>query len=405
MADAITRAAQGQNWRDACSSLLTSAKLAAAGLSHDLRRTWFTVSILMLAGVVAYVQLAATTAQLLSYGATERQATAEIVVLDRNAADNNRRGWDMRPLKPEVLAVIAASAGIEAYETLAERSVRISLPENVGRRNYLLATIVDPLPPALSAPLSLSDEAKQLLSLPSSLVLTEIDARATGLSLGSEVKLNGKSLRVVGLMRGGLGANGSMVSRQTAIGVRRSAPGGGAPRPTTVLVKPAHGVTTDQLVRELDTALAPLGAAAISREQLVRNISDRILEERSDIRGFLVIALFMAAVTIVIVLQATNSSIAAQRAEFAILLALGVPRWGLASIILQQAAWLGVLSAAFAISGALVAQVFLTYFDVAMAMQTSFVPPVTGLLIGSTVVGGLIALPGALTIKPVDLLR
>ncbi|MFZ4687366.1 MAG: hypothetical protein ACOYMK_17385, partial [Hyphomonadaceae bacterium] len=68
MADAITRAAQGQNWRDACSSLLTSAKLATAGLSHDWRRTWFTVSILMLDGVVAYVQLAATTAQLLSYG-------------------------------------------------------------------------------------------------------------------------------------------------------------------------------------------------------------------------------------------------------------------------------------------------------------------------------------------------
>ena len=403
MADAVTSGERQDRWRNTLSALTTSARLATTSLSHDWRRTWFTVSILMLAGVIAYVQLAATTAQLLSYGAVERQATAEIVVLDRDALSRNGPG--LRPLRPEIVAALSASAGVGAFEPLAERSVRIPLPNSGGHRNYLSAAIVNPLPPALSAPRSLSDEAKRLLSLPNSLILTDVDARATGLALGDEVKINGNVLLVVGLVRGGLGANGSMVSRQTAVSVRGSPRDGVLPPATTVLVQPANGVTADQLVRELDAVLAPLGGAAVSRDQLVKNISDQILQERSDIRGFLIIALFMAAVTTIIVLQATNSSIVAQRAEFSILLALGVPRWGLTSIILQQAFWLGVLSAAFAISGALIAQVILTHFDVAMAMQPSFVPPISGLLIGATVLGGLIALPSALAIKPVDLLR
>lgn len=373
--------------------------VARSGLTHSWRRTWFVVGILAAAGVVAYLQLGISTAQLLSFAKSERMARAEIIVV--GGAGGFGRSSVPNVLSPQVVEFLQHSESIAAIEPVLTRSQRVSLP---GRESLELR-IVNPESPALSLPRRLDRDAAEVLERPLSILLTEADGRRLGLDVGAVVRHRNHELHVLGIVRAGLGSGQSMISSETFETIRSPSQEWSARHPLSILVQVAPGRSIETVARELDQALDRLNASALTQDQLVQRVTEQVLSARADIRGFLIVALIVGGLAIVIVLQASSSMIADQRTEFGILLALGVSRIRISCIVLEQVAWVGLLSAAYALVGALFSKLLLGWLDVEFALSMDFVSSVSGLLLGATLLGGVAALPGVFAIKPVDLLR
>ena len=386
---------------------MLNSSLARASLAKNWRLTWFSISILILAGVVMYIQLAAGAAQILSYGAFERQAKADIIIL--HAPTSKWPFPHFRPLKAEVASLVSGRPGIDAIEIVEDRRLSARLETSAELDDFIGLRIIDLDGPALSAPRSLSNAALGLLRQPGAVIITEADARKHGIRLGDQLTTRSqKKLRVVATIRGGLGEGESLVSLRTAQLVDPRPPlvsQSGDAMMMALLAASDSSADPERVGAALSIELKPYGAIALTRDQFANQIRQQILRDRRDVRGFLIVALFMVLATGVIVTQAALSSIVAQRAQFATLLALGVARWRIAALILHQCAWIGVLGAAFAVSGALLAQAVLSQLNVDLVMLPIFVPLVSATLIGSALLGGGLAALSAMSIRPIELLR
>jgi putative ABC transport system permease protein len=371
--------------------------LAQLHLSHNWLRAWFAILTLILAGIAIYLQLGLSNFYLSRYAIFERQATAPIVVL------SNDQGMDERLQVPDrVIDQVRRSAPVGDFELIRQTQAFLGRGPKGGE---LLTKVIDPKDPALSAPMGMPTEAKQLLQTPNSILLTDEDASATGFGLGDEVVRDGVRLRIVGLMDSNLGPRGSMISRETletlnqASGNKRKIP------VYSILVAPKVGMPVGTAIANLNRELEPIGAQAMSREQLTERIVEESLKESRDIRAFLHLAIFVGVIALLIISQAIHAMMAGQKVEFATLLAMGVPKWRVALLVLEQTLWIGLIASAFAVSGSLLGQLVLEKADVYILLYPAQVPLVTGLILSTSCLAGLLTLPTIFGLKPVELLR
>lgn len=375
--------------------------LARATLSHAWRRVAFLTTILAAAGLICYLQLGVTVGQLLSFANAERLTSADLVVATLPARRGVGLGVATYPLPSDAVDIVSRSPLVEASEKVTVRRLTVDL----GDAEYLELKIVETRPPALSLPITMTDEVVSLLDKPFGIVLSEKAARKTGLALGSTVPLRGQTLRVLGIVRGSLGARDSMISKMTYEALAKDLPAPRRAPVSSVLVRLVDGSDPADAAKQLTASLKSLGAAALTREQLVDRITRTAVEARIDLQGFLIVAVMVAVVAMIIVMQAMIGSVAAQSAEFGIMLALGTSRRRLASIVLEQVFWIGTLGAAFAIVGALAAKIILSALSVEYALLPNFVLLISAVSIGSAILGGIASLPAVFSIKPIDLLR
>ena len=371
--------------------------LAQLHLSHNWLRAWFAILTLILAGIAIYLQLGLSNYFLSRYALLERQATAPIVVL------SEKQGTDQYiKISDEAIERVAQSPDVGAFELIRQKRVYLGKgPSGAGLR----VNVIDPVAPALSAPLIMPDEAKLLLQIPHSVLLTDEDARATGLGLGDEVVRENARFRVVGLMDGNLGPGGSVISRRT-LEVLNAAIDRDHDTPVySILVAQKEGKSVGQTIAGLNRDLKSVGAQAMSRERLTQKVIEDSLKEQRDIRAFIYLATFVGVIALLIISQAIHAMMAGQRVEFATLLAMGVPKWRVAFLVLEQTIWIGLIASAFALSGGLLGQLALEKVDVYILLYPAQVPWVTGAIIATSCFAGLITLPTIFGLKPVELLR
>jgi putative ABC transport system permease protein len=110
-------------------------------------------------------------------------------------------------------------------------------------------------------------------------------------------------------------------------------------------------------------------------------------------------------IALLIISQAIHAMIAGQRVEFATLLAMGVPKWRVALLVLEQTVWIGLIASAFALSGGLVGQLVLEKAGVYILLYPSQVPLVSGAILVTSCLAGMMSLPTIFGLKPVELLR
>lgn len=371
--------------------------LAQMHLSHNWLRAWFAILTLILAGIAIYLQLGLSNHFLSRYALLEQQATAPIVVFSEKQGND-----EYKKIPDAVIAQIGRSSYVGAFEQIRQKHAYLGMgPKGQG----LVVNIIDPVAPALSAPLVMSAAAKRLLQLPNSVLLTDEDAQATGLGLGDEVERKGFRFRVVGLMDGNLGPRGSMISRDNLTSLNDSLDQKQEIPVYSILIAPTPGTSVGQAIAGLNRELKALGAQAMSREQLTQKVIEDALEEQRDIRAFIYLAIFIGVIALLIISQAIHAMIAGQRIEFAALLAMGVPKWRVALLVLEQTVWIGLIASAFALSGGLVGQLVLAKADVYILLYPSQVPIVSGAILATSCLAGVMTLPTIFGLKPVELLR
>ena len=371
--------------------------LAQMHLSHNWLRAWFAILTLILAGIAIYLQLGLSNHFLSRYALLERQATAPIVVL------SEKQGNDRYEKIPDAaIAQIGRSSYVGDSELMRQKHAILGIGTK-GRE--FVANVIDPKEPALSAPLVMPAEAKQLLQIPNSVLLTDEDARSSGLGLGDEFVQHGIKLHVVGLMDGNLGPRGSLVSRETVEALNKAADRKRDTPVYSILIAPKAGTSVGQAIAGLNRELKALGAQAMSREQLTQMVIEDALKDQRDIRAFIYLAVFIGVIALLIISQAIHAMIAGQRVEFATLLAMGVPKWRVALLVLEQTVWIGLIASAFALSGGLVGQLVLEKADVYILLYPSQVPLVSGAILVTSCLAGMMSLPTIFGLKPVELLR
>ena len=371
--------------------------LARMHLSHNWLRAWFAILTLILAGIAIYLQLGLSNHFLSRYALLERQATAPIVVLSQKQSNDR-----YEKIPDAAISQIGRSPNVGESELIGQKHAYLG----IGTKGQeLVANVIDPYDPALSAPLIMPPEAKQLLQIPNSVLLTDEDARSSGLGLGDEFVQHGVKLRVVGLMDWNLGPRGSLVSRQTVETLNKAADRKRDTPVYSILIAPKAGTSVGQAIAGLNRELKAHGAQAMSREQLTQLVIEDALKDQRDIRAFIYLAVFIGVIALLIISQAIHAMIAGQRVEFATLLAMGVPKWRVALLVLEQTVWIGLIASAFALSGGLLGQLVLEKADVYILLYPSQVPLVSGAILATSGLAGLMTLPTIFGLKPVELLR
>jgi hypothetical protein len=379
-----------------------SGSLAVATLSQQWGRTWFSVGVLALAGTLLYAFMGMYTALMLEHIEFERRSSAPVIVSSTQRGINAYGEF----LSAGTDALVAQSPNVGRSEVVYWPIVSLQLPPGAAHTSFLRVRPVSVAEGSLSVPYVLDQRTTDLLSIPGALVLTEADARKTGMQLGQTFEFLTVQMRVVALIRGGLGDEDSLISNETLSAIDAARP---TPRhqgqPSFILVAPKRGISPASLAAELNRLVMPSGAQAMTREAFVASLEQRLLQNQRFLRDFLVVSIFAGVILVVIVLQSLSAAIAAQKTEFAVFVALGVGAKPVALFVVEQCLWIGLLGSTLAAAGGMLAQIVLSQFGVEVVILPSALWAVSACLMAATLLGGAAALPHAWSMRPSDLLR
>jgi putative ABC transport system permease protein len=309
-----------------------------------------------------------------------------------------------KPIPLSYLGRIDGLSGVRSVEPYIANFANFTKPTGGTELCFLLGSTQED--GAAGTAKLLSKEQRDALSLPFSIVVDESDVKRLALDKTSEgkPKINGKEVILVGTVKGlkSLAAPWVFCSMHTA-------------KQLMGALLPADHVT--YLLARTDT---PARAKRIASQLQAEHSDDMVAYTSEDFsfqsrwywltRTKAGIAIGYAAflglfVGAVITAQTLYSATAANAKEFAILLALGIPRWRISLMVLVQSIWVGVIGIALAYPICLglryAAQQAGTDVDLRWEVLagTAVVTTVMALL------AGLFALRSVRQIEPMNLLR
>jgi putative ABC transport system permease protein len=248
-----------------------------------------------------------------------------------------------RPIPESYLVRLASQPEVEATETFLQGFAYWSKPNGGSELCIIMGSRLEDN--ALGAVAELTPDLRARLTEPGSIVVDEAELERLGIrGVGDVAEIIGSRVRVVGLVRGLKSIAGPYVfcSLSTA-------------RP---LLRLGAEHTTYLLARCRDTAHVP---AVVERLRGYANMSAYSTEEfslRTRMHWLTKtkagIALGCAAllgllVGAVVTSQTLYAAAAASMREYAILQALGIPRWRMVATVLAQAFWIGVIGISLAV--------------------------------------------------------
>lgn len=192
----------------------------------------------------------------------------------------------------------------------------------------------------------LTPELRARLAEPGAVVIDELDCKRLGVTaVGDSGEIAGQHVRVVGMVHGVRGLMGARVfcSISTAQQILELPP----EQTIFLLARCRTAADAPGVVRRLRTAYSDLSAYTTA-EFAWRTQLHWVTKTKAGI------ALgFAAALGLLVGAAVTNwtlkaATLAAQR-EYAMLRALGIPRWRLGSLILAQSCWVGLIGALLAL--------------------------------------------------------
>jgi putative ABC transport system permease protein len=204
---------------------------------------------------------------------------------------------------------------------------------------------------ALGAVDKLTPELRSLLAEPGAVAIDESDCGRLGITgVGDVGEIAGRRVRVVGLVRGLRGLLGTRVfcSIQTArrlLDLKTN-------QTMFLLARCRTPADAPAVVQRLRATYSDLSAYT-SSEFAWRTRLHWLTKTKGGIAlgGAALLGLLVGAV---ITSQTLSAAAAAAKREFAVLRALGIPRWRLGSLILAESFWVGVIGTVFALPAAFV---------------------------------------------------
>jgi putative ABC transport system permease protein len=321
--------------------------LARSALLHEWRRYLAAVLAVSFAGLLLVVQMALLLGMFGSVSLSIEQSKAALWIGYRNtqSVDMGRDlppGSDLQAWQhPAVVAVEPFHLGFGDWRR--DDGVAVSATINA----------IDTHPNALAFGNLLTAEQRRLLDEPDAVIIDRSDQKKLGTSLGNVAEINGKRVRVIGLVDGirAIGGVNVLTSFNTA---RRIDPSFVTGDETTYyLVGLDPHANPKKVAHELNDR-HPYKRYSVwqAKDFSVQSQIYWLLESGAG-TGAGVATVLGLLVGIVITSQTLAASILASIKEFAALRALGVSQTSLRNIILEQSLWIGLIG--LAITAALTA--------------------------------------------------
>jgi putative ABC transport system permease protein len=309
-----------------------------------------------------------------------------------------------KPIPNSYITRIAGIPGVGMPEQYIANYASFTKPTGGTEMCFLLGSVLDD--GAAGSATVLTREQRAALTMPNAIIVDESDMKRFGLDKpDGKPKINGKEVNVVGRVKGlkSLAAPWVFCSLHTA-------------RQLVGLMLPPDHVT--YLLARCESTARAKEVAAELRNQYSNDMMVKTSEEFSTgsreywlYRTKAGVAIGFAAllgliVGAVITAQTLYSATIANSKEFAILLALGIPRWRVSLMVLAQSFWVGISGLIMAIPICmglwyLARQVNNTEVDFRWEVIVG-----TGVVtLGMAVFAGIFALRSVRQIEPMDLLR
>lgn len=257
---------------------------------------------------------------------------------------------------------------------------------------------------ALALSRVLTPESRDRLREPSAIIVDAADLDKLGGDVGTEVEINRRRARIVGVVEGmrAIGGVNVIASFATAQALAPDTPPG-ATHFALVGLKP--GADRETVAREVaDKAPRPRYDVWEAERFSVQSQFFWLFESGAGIgSGFG--SLIALAVGMFITSQTLSGAVLASIKEYAALRALGVSRRALRAVVVEQSLWIGLVGAALA--GALTAGVAWLgdVLRIAMRFPVWMLAAAVGLTLGAAVLSGLLSLRALNRADPASLLR
>lgn len=309
-----------------------------------------------------------------------------------------------RPIPTSFISRVAGLPGVQLPEVYVANFANFSKPEGGTELCFLLGCQLDP--DSVGVVDVLTQEQRVALTEPFTIIVDESDVKRLHLDRETLVKpkINGQEVRVVGTVKGlkSLAAPWVLCSHHTS-------------KQLLKFLLPGDDVT--YLLARTDTPERAQEAAAWLQKEYADDMSAYTAEAFSTqsrwywlTRTKAGLAIGYAAalgllVGMVITYQTLYAATIASAKEFAILLALGIPRWRIASLVLMQSFWVGVIGIALALPACYGLKALAAQFNTEVDLRWEVLAGTTTITLSMALLSGLIALRSVRQIEPMTLLR
>ncbi len=250
----------------------------------------------------------------------------------------------------------------------------------------------------------LTPELRRDLTEPFSIVVDEAELDRLGVTgIGDTAEINKQRVRIVGLVHGLKSLAGPYVfcNLNTAKALLR---GLNPPDHTTyLLVKADSPQGANEVVRELRERYPDMSVFT-SEEFSIRSRLHWLTKTKAGIAlGYA--ALLGLLVGMVVTSQTLYAATVASAREYAILLALGIPRWRVSWTVLMQSFWVGMAGTVLAYPSVLLLARGADHLGAKVLLPTWLLAAAAVVTMTMAVFSGMLALRSVRQIEPVNLLR
>jgi putative ABC transport system permease protein len=247
----------------------------------------------------------------------------------------------------------------------------------------------------------LTPDLRDRLTEPGSIVVDETELGRLGVSgVGATAEISGRRVRVVGLVKGLKSLTGPYIfcSRTTAQRLLRL-----VPEQTTYLLARCHNPADAPAVVERLRTFEDMSAFT-SSEFSVRSRLHWLTKTKAGIALGCAAALGLL-VGAVVTSQTLYAATVASLREYAVLRALGIPRWRMAGTVLAQSFWVGLTGLALALPAVMGLAYAATAFHVPVQLPSPLLGGTAVVTMAMALLSGLAALRSLRLVEPVVLLR
>jgi putative ABC transport system permease protein len=305
-----------------------------------------------------------------------------------------------RPIREDYFARMAAIPEVAHTETYLQGFAYWSKPDGGTELCMIVGSSLEK--DALGRVKELTPEMCTLLTEPGTIVVDESDLGRLGIKkVGDTAEISGYRVRVVGLTKGLKSLAGPYVfcSRRTAHDRLRLLPG----QVTYVLGKCHNAADAPKVAARLRQEYNNVTAYP-SDEFSFRSRMHWLTKTKAGIALGYAAALGLL-VGAVVTSQTLYAATVASLREFAVLRALGIPRWRMALMVMAQSFWIGIIGVSLALPAVHGLAELADHLGVRVLLPTWLQGAATGVTLAMAMLAGLFALRSLRQVEPATLLR
>jgi putative ABC transport system permease protein len=308
-----------------------------------------------------------------------------------------------RPLPLNYMSRIAQDRRVKYVEPYYEAFASWTQPDGGSELCLLIGCNINE--DSLGAIKELTPEMRVLLTQPGSIVVDEAELGRLGVKgVGDKAEINKQTVQIVGLIKGYKSLAGPYVycSRETARNLLRIVMP--SDHTTFFLVKCHREEDAPLVVAELQRQYAKDMSAFTSEDFSLHSRQHWLFKTKAGIAiGYA--AILGLLVGMVVTSQTLYAATMASAREFAILLALGIPRSRISLTVVTQSFWIGIIGAILAYPTVQALAALAALGGVNVIMPWWLLASAAGVTVFMALISGLLALRSVRQIEPMTLLR